>query len=48
VESAQSERRSWIAYALAAAFVLLASGAVLPHTSASFAALVDQLKALFF
>jgi hypothetical protein len=34
-------------YALAAGFVLLASGAVLPHASASFAAVVREIRALF-
>lgn len=44
---AQRERRGWTPYALAAGFVLLASGAALPHASASFAAVIRQVRVLF-
>jgi hypothetical protein len=47
MENAKRERRGWMPYALAAGFVLLASGAALPHASASFAAVVRQIRALF-
>jgi len=47
MKTAQRERRGWISYPLAAGFVLLASGAALPHASASFAAIIRQVRALF-
>ncbi len=47
METAKRERRGWMAYALAAGFALLASGAVLPQTSASVGAVISQIRALF-
>ena len=47
METAKQERRGWMPYALAAGFVLLASGAALPHASASLAAVISQIRALF-
>jgi hypothetical protein len=36
-----------MSYPLAAGFVLLASGAALPHASASFAGVIRQIRSLF-
>ena len=47
METEKQERRGWMPYALAAGFVLLASGATLPHASASFGAVVRQIRVLF-
>ena len=47
METAKQERRGWMPYALAAGFAVLASDAPLPHTSASFAAFIRQIRALF-
>lgn len=47
MEHIKRERRRWMPYLLAAGFVLLASGAALPHASVSFAALIRELRALF-
>lgn len=47
MKTEKQERRGWMAYALAAGFVLLASGAALPDTSASVNAVVNQIRALF-
>ncbi len=44
---AKRERRSWMPYILTAGFVLLASGATLPHASASLAIVIREIRALF-
>ena len=47
MNTAKRERRGWAPYALAAGFVLLASGAVLPHATMSFAVVIREFRALF-
>lgn len=39
-------RGGWAGYALAAGFALLASGAALPHASASLGAVIRQIRTL--
>ena len=47
MKTANQERQGWMPYALAAGFVLLASGAALPDASASVHAVIGQIRALF-
>ena len=47
METAKRERQGWMPYVLAAGFVLLASGAALPHAAASFAGVIHQIRSLF-
>jgi hypothetical protein len=46
MEKIGRKRRDWPAYALAAGFVLVSSGAVLPQISARVVAVVTRLGAL--
>ena len=46
MEKLELKRRDWAAYALAAGFVLVSSGAVLPQISAGVNAVVARLGAL--
>jgi hypothetical protein len=44
METAKRKRSGWMPYVLAAGFVMLASGAALPHVSASLAAVIRQIR----
>ena len=47
MEKLELERRDWVAYALAAGFVLVSSGAVAPKFSASIAGVLRRIATAF-
>lgn len=47
MEKLELERRDWAAYALTAGFVLVSSGAVVPHISTGIADAVRRIATVF-
>lgn len=47
MEKLEVERRDWAAYALAAGFVLVSSGAVVPHFSTSIVDVLQRIATAF-
>lgn len=47
MNTSQPKRHGWTPYVLASGFVLLASGAVLPHATTTFAVVIREVRALF-